>query len=70
MYLNNCGVDDEELATMLEGLGKAKDFTKLYYKQNVFGEESLEALRPLLKKGLVDKATPPASDDEEELKDF
>ena len=48
LRLDNCGVDDGELASILVGLQSQKNFRVLYYKHNSFGEESLEALKPIL----------------------
>ena len=69
MFLENCGVDDEEFSAMLEGLAKNKDFERLFYKSNVFGEDSLESVHTLLKKGLTEQKTPPDTDDSEEEED-
>jgi len=44
VYLDNCGVDDHELALLLEGLLEMKNFEKLVYKNNVFSYESLQAI--------------------------
>ena len=50
LYLDNCGVDDGECAILLEGLLKMDCFHTFVYKNNVFAEESLEALQPLMLK--------------------
>ena len=34
IYFDNCGIDDEEFAAMLEGIAKLKDFKKIIYKHN------------------------------------
>jgi len=48
VYLDNCGVDDEELGLFLDGMTKMPDFRKFVYKNNVFLESSLEAIKPIL----------------------
>lgn len=50
IYLENCGVDDHELALLLEGIFQMGGVQKLIYKNNVFLEESLEAIKPVLNK--------------------
>ena len=50
VYFNNCGIDDQEFASILEGLNNLKDFKAIIYKANMFGEKSLLNLRPLLLK--------------------
>ncbi len=50
VYFDNCGIDDEEFASILGGLAQLKDFKSIIYKRNVFDENSLEALEPLLHK--------------------
>ena len=50
LYLDNCGVDDGECAILLEGLLKMDCFHTFVYKNNVFAEESLEALQPIMLK--------------------
>ena len=52
VFLNNCGVDDEEFASILEGVERLRDFKSIVYKANIFGEKSLLSLRPLLLKRL------------------
>lgn len=49
VYLDNCGVDDHELSLLLDGLLHMEGFQKFVYKNNVFLEESLEMLKPILK---------------------
>ena len=46
--MDNCGVDDYELSLLLEGLNRMKGFERLVYKNNVFLEDSLEAIKPIL----------------------
>ena len=48
MYLDNCGVDDHELSLLLEGLTFMQGFKKFVYKNNVFLNESLDAIKPIL----------------------
>lgn len=50
IYLDNCGVDDEEFSSLLEGFYKQKCLRLLYYKENVLGENSMRAIKPLLLK--------------------
>lgn len=50
LYLDNCGVDDGECAILLEGLVKLDCFHSFVYKNNVFADEALEALQPILLK--------------------
>jgi len=50
LSLENCGVDDGELAAMLKGLAKQDHFRVFSYKYNEFGEESLEAMKVILRK--------------------
>ena len=50
LILDNCGVDDSEFATILNGLKSMTDFKKIIYRYNVFHKESLDALAGLLEK--------------------
>ena len=52
ILFDNCGVDDEEFAAILWGLGQLNDFKSIIYKRNVFDQESLEAITPLMRKKL------------------
>lgn len=52
MLFNNCGIDDSEFSSILEGLNHLKDFKSIIYKMNAFGELSLLKLGPLLEKRL------------------
>ena len=45
---DNCGIDDEEMAELLQAFVKFKDFKSIIYRQNNLGEESLEVLKQLL----------------------
>lgn len=48
VLFNNCGIDDSEFSSILEGLNHLKDFKSIIYKMNAFGELSLSKLGPLL----------------------
>ena len=48
MYLDNCGIDDEEGMTLLEGFLELKNFTRFCYLNNVFKYNTLQALKPIL----------------------
>lgn len=50
VYLDNCGVDDEEFSSLLSGFCALEKLQMLYYKENIFGPLALEAIRPLLMK--------------------
>lgn len=50
LILENCGIDDNELARLFEGLSKQDNFRSFHYKQNQFLKNSLEALKPILAK--------------------
>lgn len=52
VFLNNCGIDDVEFSEILKGVNRLKDFKSIIYKANMFGEQSLLHLRPLLLKRL------------------
>lgn len=41
-------MNDKEFAAILHGLNYLDDFKSIIYKQNEFGDASLEALEPLL----------------------
>jgi len=49
---NNCGIDDGEMANLLQAFCQFKDFKSIIYRQNELNEESLEWLRRLLAKGI------------------
>ena len=38
VFLNNCGIDDGEFSSILEGLNHLRDFKSIIYKANMFGE--------------------------------
>ena len=48
VIFDNCGIDDEEFATILRGLHKLTDFKKIIYRYNAFDELSMSALCPIL----------------------
>jgi hypothetical protein len=52
IYFDNCGIDDQEFASILSGLAQLSDFKSIIYKRNVFDEDSLKAIVPLLHKRL------------------
>jgi len=43
-------VDDEEFASMLIGIQPLKDFKKIIYRRNVFMQDSLDAMLPILQR--------------------
>jgi hypothetical protein len=48
VLLDNCGVGDDEFASILEGMALLNSFKSIIYKQNHFDELSLEAIKPIL----------------------
>jgi Ran GTPase-activating protein (RanGAP) involved in mRNA processing and transport len=52
VYFDNCGIDDQEFSAILRGLAQLTDFKSIIYKRNVFDEDSLAAIIPLLHKRL------------------
>ncbi len=50
VLFDNCGIDDEELALLLGAFSQMKIFQNFIYKNNVFKEVSLEAMKELLQK--------------------
>ena len=50
MYLDNCGVDDEEFASLLQGFFYLTRLQLLYYKENILDQNSMISLKPLLLK--------------------
>ena len=50
LALENCGVDDDELAALLKGVQKQNYFTHFDYKQNQVLSKSLAQLKPILAK--------------------
>ena len=45
---DNCGIDDEELAILLEGMLSLDGVKNFVYKNNVFLQKSLHAIKPIL----------------------
>ena len=52
IILDNCGVDDEEMSKIIEGLKKLKACKKLVYRYNIFMHKSLVEIEDLLAKKL------------------
>ena len=50
IYLDNCGIDDEEFSSLLQGFYYLHQIKLLFYKDNIFGAESLNSIKPLLLK--------------------
>lgn len=48
IHLDNCGVDDEEFAEMINGIEKLKDFKKIIYKRNRLSYKSIEGLKNIV----------------------
>ena len=48
VMFDNCGIDDTELAILLDGFSICDDFSAFIYKNNVFKEQGLAALKPIL----------------------
>ena len=48
LYLENCGVDDDELNVLLNGLVQTNEFSRFIYKNNEFSYRSLVALKPIM----------------------
>ena len=42
VIFDNCGIDDQEMAAIIRGCLKMRDFKKIIYRQNIFAEEALE----------------------------
>jgi hypothetical protein len=42
---DNCGIDDGEMAELLQAFVKFKDFKSIIYRQNELAENSLEELK-------------------------
>ena len=52
MFFDNCGIDDREMADILEGLSHIKDFKSLVTRMNYFNGLSIAKLEALLLKRL------------------
>ena len=50
LFLDNCGVDDDELSNLFIGFNSIDTFKKFYYKDNEFYAKSLNAIKPILVK--------------------
>jgi hypothetical protein len=48
ILLENCGIDDYELSLLLEGLLVMDNFETFVYKSNVFLDDGLRAIKPIL----------------------
>lgn len=48
IYLDNCGIDDEEFAEMIQGIQKLKDFKKIIYKRNRLSYKSIKGLKQIV----------------------
>jgi hypothetical protein len=57
VLLDNCGVGDDEFASILEGMALLNSFKSIIYKQNHFDELSLEAIKPILEKEVPSNLT-------------
>ena len=49
-FFDNCGIDDEEFASLLEGFYALNDLKLLYYKENVLNALAIESMKPILQK--------------------
>ena len=52
IILENCGIDDDEFAAMLEGIKQLKDFKKIIYKRNTFHKKSVLAIKDLFQRNI------------------
>ena len=50
MLFNNCGITGDQLAVILEGAAKMKDFKALIYKMNLISSLAIEKLIPVIQK--------------------
>jgi hypothetical protein len=48
IFFEKCGIDDDEFSELLNGMMQILKLEKIYYKSNVFGPMSLDALKPVL----------------------
>ena len=48
VYLNNCGIDDEEASILFEGFLGLENFNRLCYLNNEFKYNALTSLKPIL----------------------
>ena len=49
---DNCGIDDGEMAELLQAFVQFKDFKSIIYRSNDLDEESLAGLKELFGKGI------------------
>lgn len=47
MLFNNCGISGDQLAIILEGIAKMKDFKALIYKMNAINNLAIEKMIPI-----------------------
>lgn len=50
MLFNNCGITGDQLAVILEGAAKMKDFKALIYKMNAINALAIEKMIPVIRK--------------------
>jgi Ran GTPase-activating protein (RanGAP) involved in mRNA processing and transport len=48
LLLDNCGIGDDEMSTILHACAQQRDFKSLVYKHNTFGDKTLNELPALL----------------------
>jgi Ran GTPase-activating protein (RanGAP) involved in mRNA processing and transport len=54
IHFNRNGMKDEEMALFISALGELRQLKCLILKHNYFGEESYQALLPILQRGIGD----------------
>lgn len=47
MLFNNCGISGDQLAIILEGIAKMKDFKALIYKMNAINSLAIQKMEPI-----------------------
>lgn len=52
MVFNNCGMNGDQLATILEGVAKMIDFKALTYNKNTMSLGAIERLHPIFERSL------------------
>lgn len=52
MLFNNCGITGDQMATILDGISKLKDFKALIYKNNELNRPAIQKLSHLLERGV------------------
>ena len=50
ILLNNCGIDDDEMETLLGGLDAKADLELIDYRNNEFKRKGLLAIKPILRR--------------------